>query len=120
VYYGFIRVAEGAQKTDAYQKNRNLLLSEKARSDAIPNLEILANDVKCSHGASVGQVGADELFYLMSRGINRTDAEQILVQAFFEDVVAKVENPFAREYVDQVVGAAFGARAEKWRRVRPT
>lgn len=113
VYYGFIRVAEGAQKTDAYQKNRNLLLSEDARADAIPNLEILANDVKCSHGASVGQVGADELFYLMSRGISRTEAEQMLVQAFFEDVVAKVENPFAREYVEQVVSSAFIAMAEK-------
>ncbi len=107
VYFGFIRVAEHAQKTDAYQKNRNLLLSDSARADAIPNLEILANDVKCSHGASVGQVGTEELFYLMSRGISRAEAERILVQAFFEDLVGKIENPFVKSYVEEVVSGIF-------------
>lgn len=103
VYYGYIRVAEQAQKTDAYQKNRNLLLSSEARADAVPNLEIRANDVKCSHGASVGQVGADELFYLMSRGISRAAAQQLLVEAFFEDLVARITNKFVREFVEKIV-----------------
>jgi Fe-S cluster assembly protein SufD len=103
VYFGFIRVAEAAQKTDAYQTNRNLLLSTEARADAIPNLEIKANDVKCSHGASVGQVGADELFYLMSRGLPRAAAEKLLVEGFFADLMAKISSEFARSTVDRVV-----------------
>jgi Fe-S cluster assembly protein SufD len=103
VYFGYIRVAEAAQKTDAYQTNRNLLLSTEARADAIPNLEIKANDVKCSHGASVGQVGADELFYLMSRGLPRAAAEKLLVEGFFADLMAKISSEFARSTVDRVV-----------------
>lgn len=93
VYYGYIRVAEGAQKTDAYQTNRNLLFSSEARADSIPNLEIKANDVRCSHGSSVGQVGAEELFYLMSRGLGREAAEKLLVEGFFEEVLAGYLNP---------------------------
>lgn len=89
VYYGYIKVADGAQKTDAYQTNRNLVLSPEARADSIPNLEIKANDVKCSHGSSVGQVSQDELFYLRSRGLTTAQAEKLLVEGFFADVLAK-------------------------------
>lgn len=99
VYAGFIKVAEGAQKTDAYQKNRNLLLSSEARADSIPNLEIKANDVKCSHGASVGQMGEDEMFYLLSRGLTRAQAEKLLVEAFFEDLFAQVTDELLHEYL---------------------
>lgn len=99
VYYGFIRVAEGAQRTDAYQKSRNLLLSSDARADAIPNLEIKANDVKCSHGASVSQFGGEDLFYLMSRGLARADAEKLLVEAFFADLVTRQSHALLRDEI---------------------
>lgn len=82
VYYGYINVDEVAQKTDAYQTNRNLLLSQDARADAIPNLQIKANDVKCSHGASVGSVNPDEKFYLMTRGLTPKQAEILLIEGF--------------------------------------
>ena len=103
VYYGYIRVAEGAQKTDAYQTNRNMLLSSDARADSIPNLRIQANDVRCSHGSSVGQVGTDELFYLMSRGLTRSMAEELLVQGFTEDLLTRVKNPLIREFARGVI-----------------
>ena len=90
VYYGYIKVAEGAQKTDAYQTNRNLLLSEHARADSIPNLEIKANDVRCSHGASVSHVNAEDMFYLQTRGLPRPVAEEILVEGFLEDLLTRV------------------------------
>ncbi len=103
VYYGLIKVAEGADGTDAYQKNRNLLLSPDARVDTVPNLEIRANDVKCSHGASVGQVGAEEMFYLMTRGLDKEKAERLLVEGFFEELLVKIESDSLREQVRNTV-----------------
>ncbi|RIL10198.1 MAG: Fe-S cluster assembly protein SufD [Proteobacteria bacterium] len=103
VYYGFIKVAEGAQKTDAYQTNRNLVLSHEARADTIPNLEIKANDVKCSHGASVGQVSQDELFYLMTRGLSRDRAERLLVEGFFEDLLSRLKDQALHDLVSQMI-----------------
>jgi len=97
VYYGYIKVGEEAQKTDAYQTNRNLVLSPSARADAIPNLEIKANDVRCSHGASVGQVSQEELFYLLSRGLTRASAEQLLVEGFFMDALKRISVPEVAE-----------------------
>src|SRR5207248_651211 len=82
-FSGMIRVYPGAQKTDAYQQNRNLLLSDDARADSIPNLEIGANDVRCSHGATVAPLDEDEIFYLQSRGIGRPEATKIIVDGFF-------------------------------------
>ena len=70
VWRGMIRVEEDAQKTNAYQENRNLLLSPAAHADSIPGLEIMANDVRCTHGATVGQVDREQLFYLMARGLS--------------------------------------------------
>jgi Fe-S cluster assembly protein SufD len=84
VYEGTIRARPGAQKTNAYQSNRNLLLSGKARADSLPQLEIEANDLRCTHGATVGQVDDDQLFYLMSRGIPRDDAVRLIVEGFFQ------------------------------------
>lgn len=97
VYYGYIKVGEEAQKTDAYQTNRNLVLSPSARADAIPNLEIKANDVRCSHGASVGQVSQDELFYLLSRGLTKAAAEHLLVEGFFLDALKRISVPEVAE-----------------------
>jgi FeS assembly protein SufD len=103
VYYGYIRVAEKAHQTDAYQTSRNLLLSPDARADTIPNLEIKANDVKCSHGASVGQVSQDELFYLQARGIAKEEAERLLVQGFLEDILSRIKNESIREEISDLV-----------------
>jgi Fe-S cluster assembly protein SufD len=91
VWRGMIRVEEGAQKTNAYQENRNLLLSKTAHADSIPGLEILANDVRCTHGATLGQVDREQLFYLMTRGLSRAEAERLIVRGFFQDVLDRVE-----------------------------
>ena len=91
VWRGMIRVEEGAQKTNAYQENRNLLLSKTAHADSIPGLEILANDVRCTHGATLGQVDREQLFYLMTRGLDRGEAERLIVRGFFQDVLDRVE-----------------------------
>jgi Fe-S cluster assembly protein SufD len=91
VWRGMIRVEEGAQKTNAYQENRNLLLSKSAHADSIPGLEIMANDVRCTHGATLGQVDRDQLFYLMTRGLTRAEAERLIVRGFFQDVLDRVQ-----------------------------
>jgi Fe-S cluster assembly protein SufD len=90
VFSGLIRVHAGAQKTDAYQKNNNLILSPHARADSIPNLEISANDVRCSHGATAGKVAEDQLFYLMSRGLTRHEAERIIVTGFLTPLIERL------------------------------
>jgi Fe-S cluster assembly protein SufD len=106
VWRGMIRVEEGAQKTNAYQENRNLLLSKTAHADSIPGLEILANDVRCTHGATLGQVDRDQLFYLMTRGLDRAEAERLIVRGFFQDVLDRVE----LEPVREALAAALEAR----------
>ena len=108
VFSGMIRVHPGAQKTDAYQQNRNLLLSDDARADSIPNLEIGANDVRCSHGATVAPLDEDEVFYLQSRGIARPEATKIIVDGFFEPILLRI--PLAsiqerlRDFIDHKMG----------------
>jgi Fe-S cluster assembly protein SufD len=89
VFTGTIRVAKGAQRTDAYQANRNVLLSEHAKAFPSPNLEIEANEVRCTHGASVGKVDQDQLFYLMSRGLSKELATRMVVEGFFEEVLQR-------------------------------
>ena len=106
VWRGMIRVEPDAQKTNAYQENRNLLLSKTAHADSIPGLEILANDVRCTHGATLGQVDRDQLFYLMARGLSRADAERLIVRGFFQDVLDRIELVPVRE----ALGAALEAR----------
>ena len=106
VWRGMIRVEEGAQKTNAYQENRNLLLSKSAHADSIPGLEIMANDVRCTHGATLGQVDREQLFYLMSRGLNHAEAERLIVRGFFQDVLDRVE----LEPVRDALAAALEAR----------
>jgi Fe-S cluster assembly protein SufD len=90
VWRGMIYVAPGAQKTDGYQANRNLILSPKARADSIPGLEILADDVRCTHGATIGQLEEEPLFYLMSRGLPRKVAERLVVDGFFAPIMERV------------------------------
>jgi Fe-S cluster assembly protein SufD len=90
IFRGIIRVHPGAQKTDAYQTNRNLLLSDHARADSLPNLEIQADDVKCSHGATVGQLDEESRFYLMSRGLTREQAERLVVMGFLGEVLSRL------------------------------
>jgi Fe-S cluster assembly protein SufD len=106
VWRGMIRVEEGAQQTNAYQENRNLLLSKTAHADSIPGLEILANDVRCTHGATLGQVDPDQLFYLMTRGLTRAEAERLIVRGFFQDVLDRV----ALEPVREALGSALESR----------
>ncbi len=106
VWRGMIRVEKDAQKTNAYQENRNLLLSERAHADSIPGLEIMANDVRCTHGATVGQVDREQLFYLMARGLSRGEAERLLVRGFFSDILDRIE----LEPVREALGAVLEAR----------
>jgi Fe-S cluster assembly protein SufD len=106
VWRGMIRVEEAAQKTNAYQENRNLLLSDQAHADSIPGLEIMANDVRCTHGATLGKVNRDELFYLMARGLSQAQAERLIVRGFFQDVLDRIE----LEPVREALGAALEAR----------
>jgi Fe-S cluster assembly protein SufD len=106
VWRGMIRVEKDAQKTNAYQENRNLMLSETAHADSIPGLEILANDVRCTHGATLGQVDREQLFYLMARGLSRAEAERLIVRGFFQDVLDRIELAPVRE----ALGAALEAR----------
>jgi Fe-S cluster assembly protein SufD len=91
VWRGMIRVEEDAQKTNAYQENRNLLLSPVAHADSIPGLEIEANDVRCTHGATVSQVDRDELFYCMARGLSRGEAERLIVRGFYQEIFDRIE-----------------------------
>lgn len=90
LYYGTIRIRPNAYRSDAYQANRNLALSPKARAMPNPQLEIENNDVRCTHGATVGQIDADHLFYLQTRGISREDARRLIVFGFFNQVLDKV------------------------------
>ncbi|MDQ3987360.1 MAG: Fe-S cluster assembly protein SufD [Actinomycetota bacterium] len=108
-YSGLIKVAKGAQGTDAYQANRNLVLSDEAIARSIPQLEIEANEVRCTHGATVSPVEEEHLFYLMSRGIERVTAQKLIVFGFFEDVldrirVEQVRAELARSIATKVEG----------------
>ena len=113
VFRGLIRVDKGAQLTDAYQTNRNLLLSEDAHAVTLPSLEIEADDVRCSHGATIGQVEASQLFYLMTRGLTREQAERLLVLGFFEEVLARLPLAGVRDRVldaiEEKTRSAYGA-----------
>jgi Fe-S cluster assembly protein SufD len=92
IFSGLIIVEPDAQKTDAYQKNRNLLLSDEAQAHSLPGLEIQANDVRCSHGSTSSRIEPEQEFYLQARGIKPEAAKQMLVFAFFEEVLNKLEN----------------------------
>jgi len=103
VFNGKIFVREGAQKTDAMQTNKNLLLSPQARVDTKPQLEIYADDVKCAHGAAVGQIDQEELFYLATRGIDPALGKSLLTYGFAEEVIGKIGLDSIRAQLDQAV-----------------
>jgi Fe-S cluster assembly protein SufD len=103
VWQGMIYVAKDAQKTDGYQANRNLVLSDGARADSIPGLEILADDVRCTHGATVGKLEAEPLFYLKSRGIPQAEAEKIVVEGFFDPIFQRIPFEGVRERFQQYI-----------------
>ncbi len=102
-YQGTITIAKDAQRTNAYQSNKNLLLSPGARAASVPRLEILADDVHCSHGATVSSVDEEQLFYLRSRGLPATTAEELIVSGFFEPVLAKLEHKGTYEWLQQLI-----------------
>jgi Fe-S cluster assembly protein SufD len=99
VFAGLIRVHQGAQKTNAFQANRNLILSEGARSDSIPKLEIMANDLRCTHGSATSRLNEEHIFYLMSRGLPRRRAVFMIVEGFFTDVLDRVPLDRVRAYL---------------------
>jgi Fe-S cluster assembly protein SufD len=112
VFNGKVFVRHDAQKTDAMQTNKNLLLSNEARVDTKPQLEILADDVKCAHGAAVGQIEEDELFYLETRGIHPDLARNLLTYGFAEEVIGKIKIDSIREQLDAAVLNRLNARLE--------
>ena len=103
VFHGRILVRQAAQKTDAKQTNKNLLLSEEATVDTKPQLEIYADDVKCTHGATVGQLNEDSIFYLRARGIGVETARNMLIHAFAGEIIERVRHAEARQELDQLV-----------------
>lgn len=107
IWEGMIYVAPEAMQTDGYQTNRNLMLSETAEMNALPGLEILADDVRCSHGATIGRLDEDELFYLQTRGIPRAEAEQLVMEGFFGEVIEQVPVESLRAELKKVLNARF-------------
>lgn len=107
IFSGLIVVEPDAQKTDAYQSNRNLMLSDDAEANSLPGLEIQANDVRCTHGATTARIQPEQEFYLQSRGIHSKQAHELLVFGFFEEVLAKLENDALHEALRGLIQAEF-------------
>lgn len=110
-YSGLIRIEPGAQKANAYQRNENLVLSNRAHAETLPNLEIEANDVRCTHGATVAPVDVEQMFYLMSRGLAPRDAKRIIVEGFLQPVLDRINAKSLRDMVSAKVDAKI-ARQE--------
>ena len=110
VWRGMIRVDKDAQKTDAYQRDDNLMLSDNSRADSIPGLEIEADDVRCTHGATAGRVDEDQIFYARSRGLTRKEAVRTIVAGFFQQVFDRIEIESVRE----ALGLAISRRIREY------
>ena len=106
-FYGKIIVAQDAQKTEAYQENHNILLSDDARVDTKPQLEIYADDVKCSHGATIGRLNEEEQFYMRSRGITLEDAKVLQMISFLAPVLENIQDPDQREQLTEQLSDAI-------------
>ncbi len=115
VFTGLIRIENEAQKTDAFQTNRNLVLSEGAAAQSVPNLEILANDVRCGHGSTVGPLDLDQRYYLMSRGLERVRADRLQVRGFFEEAIRRLPVPELADVVRRRVNAKYIAAQREGR-----
>ena len=113
VFQGKIHVHRPAQKTDGYQSHHALLLSEKAEANAKPELEIYADDVKCSHGNTAGQLDREALFYLRSRGISELEAKALMIKSFLAEGVDRIANPDIRQLFDDRIDAWLAARGQK-------
>jgi Fe-S cluster assembly protein SufD len=107
VYSGLIKIRKDAQHSDAYQANRSLILSPKAKADSMPKLEIEANDVRCTHGATMGQVDADQLFYLQSRGFSLEEAQNTVVHGFFQPVIDRIALEQVRQQIHEAIDEAL-------------
>jgi Fe-S cluster assembly protein SufD len=108
VWRGMIKVDPGAQQTDAFQESRNLLLSPEAHADAIPGLEILADDVRCTHAAAIAQVDKDQLFYLTSRGLDEAAAKTLVIEGFLESLVERLAEGPVRDEVSAALESRLG------------
>ena len=108
VWRGMIKVDPGAQQTDAFQESRNLLVSKKAHADAIPGLEILANDVRCTHAAAIAQIDPEQVYYLRSRGLRREVAQRLVIEGFMAELVERFEEGDVRD----ALAAALERRLE--------
>lgn len=109
IFAGMIKVEQGAHRTDAYQKVRNLLLSEDAEANSMPGLEILADEVRCSHGATSATIEPEQLFYMLARGIARPMAQRLIVHGFLQEAVDRIGNEALAAHLGELVGAKFGA-----------
>ncbi len=103
VWRGMIKVDVGAQKTDGYQRNDNLMLSADSRADSIPGLEIEADDVRCTHGATAGRVDEEQIFYCQSRGLTRKEAIRTVVTGFFQQVFDRITIDSVREALGEAI-----------------
>ncbi len=115
VFTGMIRIDEGAQKTNAYQTNRNLILSDGASAQSVPNLEILANDVRCGHGSTMGPLDEEQRYYLMSRGLDEDRSNRLLVHGFFNEALARFPEPAIADVVGSWIDAKYRAAQEAGR-----
>ena len=113
VFQGRIVVEKDAQKADGHQLNKTILLSDRAEIDTKPELEIFADDVKCSHGAAAGELDEDALFYLRARGIGQADARRMLVEAFVGETLENISNLAVRVAFERRIGAWMSAGAEQ-------
>ncbi len=104
VWRGMIKVDPDAQRTDGYQRNDNLMLSEEARADSIPGLEIEADDVRCTHGATTGRVDDEQIFYCLTRGLTREEAIRTIVTGFFQEVFDRITIDSVRDALGQAIG----------------
>ncbi len=103
IFTGTIHIAEGAEKTESHQENRNILLSEEATAQSVPNLEILCDDVICSHGSSVGPIEENVYHYVMSRGIKKVDADKLLIKGFFNEVINDSKWDIVHDKVSEII-----------------
>jgi Fe-S cluster assembly protein SufD len=108
VWRGMIKVDPGAQQTDAFQECRNLLLSKRAHADAIPGLEILANDVRCTHAAAIAQIDPEQVFYLRSRGLSDALSKRLVIEGFMAELVARFEEGPIREAMSAALERRLG------------
>lgn len=109
IFAGLIKVQPGAHRTDAYQKVRNLMLSDSAEANSMPGLEILADDVRCTHGATSGEINDEELFYLAARGIPKTQGRKLIINGFFQTLIERITDPELRKFLSAMVADRMGS-----------